>query len=180
MIGHDFKVPARSWDHIAQVCDRLREMLGLADEPFFPIMAVLELVLDQRLGLVRLEVGSEAEMGDVEGRTCPSGAFIELREDVYEDAWRGDGRARFTAAHELGHHVLHTNIPLARAMPNENVKAYRRSEAQANQFAAELLMPRRFFRPTDDVRDVMRRHGTSRGAANNRLNYLRGKTSLLK
>lgn len=180
MSGNDFKVQARSWDDIAQICDVLRHNLGLSDVAHFPIMEVLERVLDHKLNLVRLEVGDQAEMRLAEGHTCPRGEFIELREDVYHAAWVGDGRARFTAAHELGHFVMHTNVPLARAMPEEDVRPFRRSEAQANQFAAELLMPPRFFLPIDDERSVMDRHGTSWEAASNRLDYLRKKDKIPK
>jgi len=97
---------------------------------------------------------------------------------MYEAAWAGDGRARFTAAHELGHLVMHTNIPLARAKPEERIKPFRRSEPQANQFAAELLMPPRFFLLDDDERTVMERHGVSWEAAKNRLEYLRNKEKI--
>ena len=119
MSGYDFKVPPLSWDQIERVTDELRRDLGLTDVPAIPIMDVLERVLDQRLNVVRLEIGSKADMREAEGHTCPNGEFIELREDVYEAAWSGDGRARFTAAHELGHYVLHTDIPLARATQGE-------------------------------------------------------------
>jgi Zn-dependent peptidase ImmA (M78 family) len=175
MSGFDFKVAPRSWDEIAQICDRVREVLQLTNEPKFPIMEVLEDVLDHQLGLVRFEVGSNSEMGVTEGHTCPKGEFIELREDVYRLACEDDGRSRFTAAHELGHFIMHTNVPLARMAPNENVKPFRLSEAQANQFAAELLMPPRFFKAGDDEHEVMERHGVSRSAAIHRLSYLRKK-----
>ncbi|GAB4359779.1 MAG: hypothetical protein Kow00114_12910 [Kiloniellaceae bacterium] len=178
MSGYDFKVPPLSWEQIRAVSDNLRTNLGLASEPYFPIMEVIERVLDQRLGLVRLEVGTYAEMKGAEGHTCPSGDFIELRNDVYVAAWKGEGRARFTAAHELGHLLLHTNVPLARAKQEDNVKPFRRSEPQANRFAAELLMPPRFFAPSDDIGEVAKRHGVSMEAAHHRLSDLKKRGKL--
>jgi Zn-dependent peptidase ImmA (M78 family) len=178
MSGYDYLVPPRSWNAIGDLTDGIRHHFGLADVSSFPIMEFIEKVLDQKLGLLRLEVGTQIEMGAAEGHTCPNGTFIELRQDVYKAAWAGDGRARFTAAHELGHFVMHTNTPLARATA-ATAQPYRRSEPQANQFAAEILMPPRFFRLSDDPNEVMDRHGVSYEAACNRLRYLhsRGKVN---
>lgn len=173
MSGQDFVVPPRSWDDIDAITDRLRLQLGLVDEPFFPVVDVIERVLDQKLNFFRFEVCDCHEMGTAEGLTCPKGTFIALREDVYEGAIGGDGRDRFTAAHELGHRVLHTNVPLARATSSGRVDAFKRSEPQANQFAAGLLMPRKFFQRSDTTMIVMARHGVSQPAADNRLEYLR-------
>lgn len=169
-----FVVPARSWDEIAQITDSLREKFGLAERPYFPIMTFLEKVLDG-LGVVPLLVSDRAEMGQAEGYTCPDREYIELRDDVYEAALLGDGRARFTAAHELGHFALHTKIPLARANSIQSTKPFLLSEPQANQFAAELLMPRRMVLATDTAEIIQSRHGVSYSAARKRLMYLKNK-----
>ena len=53
-------------------------------------------------------------------------------------------RARFTIAHELGHYHLHM-----KDAPGKIITSFRRDqskrETQANQFAAELLMPRKLI-----------------------------------
>lgn len=168
----DYVVPPMTWAAIASRADWLREQLGLTTEPFCPVIDVLEKVLDQKLGFVRMEVGDPNEMGRAEGYTCPNGTFIRLRLDVYEGACANDGRARFTVAHELGHLFLHKDMPLARANPGDNVPAYRRSEPQANRFAAELLMPRRFMKAGDSIATVTSRHGVSDAAAKHRIDNL--------
>lgn len=112
-------------------------------------------------------------MDDAEGLTCPNGKFIMLREDVYNGVWAGDRRARFTTAHELGHWTLHTNISMARARRGDGTPTYRLAEPQADQFAAELLMPEGFIGRWDDENDLMERFGVSFSAARNRLHYLR-------
>lgn len=172
MSGHQFIVPPRSWDSIYQLTNSLRLSLELSDIAYFPIMNVCERILDQQLGLFSFGVRSVEEMGEIEGLTCPLGTRIDLREDVYVKACSGDARARFTVAHEVGHFFMHTNVPLARAMSGQSVKAYRCSEAQANQFAAELLMPRIFFSNADTVEAVVGRHGVSYEAAERRLGFL--------
>jgi len=174
MPSSSFVVPARSWDQIAQITDKLRAQFSLTDRPDFPIMTFLEKVLDAH-EIVPLIVSSREEMGISEGHTCPDRSYIELREDVYEAAWAGDGRARFTAAHELGHFILHTKIDLARASPGHEKKPYLLSEPQADQFAAELLMPRAFALHTDTANSIQVRHEVSYSAANNRVRFFQKK-----
>jgi Zn-dependent peptidase ImmA (M78 family) len=169
---NDFIVPPRRWAEIGGIADNLRHKLGLAEEPRVPVIEIIERVLDHRLGLVRFEVGSKQEMGRAEGYTCPNGDFIMLREDVYAGVCAGEGRPRFTAAHELGHWAMHTNIPLARARKGDGTPSFRLAEPQANQFAAEFLMPECFIDALDDEDDLIQRFGVSWEAARNRLRYL--------
>lgn len=179
-MGHsqDFVVPPQSWDNIRDRAQSLRQRFGLNQQPYFPIIEFIEKVLDQRMGFVRFEVGDYHEMSEAEGFTCPDGEFIQLREDVYEGACRGDGRARFTAAHELGHLIMHTRIKLMRAPIGQNIVSYRLAEPQANRFAAELLMPEGFVTYSDTAETIMERHGVSCEAAENRIQYLRKKGRL--
>lgn len=170
--GSDFIVPPRRWAEIGSIADNLRHQLGQAETPRVPVIEIIERVLDQRLGLLNFEVGSLKEMGRAEGYTCPKGEFIMLREDVYEGVWAGEGRARFTTAHELGHWAMHTNIPLARARKGDGTPAFRLAEPQANQFAAEFLMPECFIDTWDEEDDLIERFGVSWEAARNRLRYL--------
>lgn len=167
--GDDYKTPPRSWANIAAVADNVRSQLGLTDQPYLPVMEIIEKVMDQHMGLLDFQIGSVKEMGTAEGYTCPQGTFIMLREDVYRDAWQGQGRARFTAAHELGHWALHANVPLARATKGDGTPAYMLAEPQANQFAAAILMPRGFINPYDTEGDLAKRFGVSRDAARRRL-----------
>lgn len=171
--GSDFIVPPRSWAQIGGVADNLRRRLGLAAEPHLPVIEMIERVLDQKLGLVRLEVGDRDEMDGAEGLTCPNGDFIMLRQDVYEGVWNGDRRARFTTAHELGHWAMHTNIAMARSKRGDGTPAYRLAEPQANRFAAEILMPSGFIELRDTEEDLMERFGVSWDAASHRLRCIR-------
>jgi len=176
MSNYDFRVPPLSWNNIGDIADKMRADFGFSDISYVPIMPFLEKIMDNRLGIYLLS-GDEDDMKRkrIEGHTDPNGEFIVLREDVMRHAWDGQPRARFTAAHELGHWVLHTRIQLARAAPEDNVKWFSRSEPQANQFAAEFLMPRCFFQAQDDECTAMDRHGVSFEAATKRLNFLRKK-----
>jgi Zn-dependent peptidase ImmA (M78 family) len=65
-------------------------------------------------------------------------------------------RQRFTIAHELGHHVLHMSDIgsevhvdtkyFVMARDENSSKGFDRKEIEANRFAAELLVPKRFLR----------------------------------
>ncbi len=64
-------------------------------------------------------------------------------------------RQRFSAAHELGHHILHTSEIQKQIHVSKGLRALRRDpvssegsdplEVQANTFASELLMPKEFL-----------------------------------
>lgn len=83
-------------------------------------------------------------------------------------------RHRFTAAHEVGHHVLHGGQP-DKPLDVVDVNVYaseNESEREANAFAARLLMPDAAMRAAfagkdraeiaaEDVADLMHRFGTS-------------------
>ena len=82
----------------------------------------------------------DEELPDAYAKTLPTGEII-IRRSVYERACAGSGRDRFTIAHELGHCFLHLDqISMARAATSAD-KNYNNSEWQANEFAAQLLMP---------------------------------------
>lgn len=90
---------------------------------------------------------------DPEGRVavCGGGVFVELREDVAQRANEGHGRARFTAAHGLGHALLHryelsTHTPMYEDRAQNTdwppyLRHYVSADWQANTFAETYLMP---------------------------------------
>src|SRR5690606_21859830 len=90
---------------------------------------------------------------------------------VVADGLAGTPRARFVAAHELGHFLLHEGIDQYSLCQTADLTEYRSHgiEAGANQFAAELLMPEPFFAPLcdrnrpclDDLVELSKRFATS-------------------
>ncbi len=73
--------------------------------------------------------------------------IVCILEEIYERARRGNGRCRFTLAHELAHVILHSSdkVVLARYKDSSlEARSYDQAynaETQANKFAAELLAP---------------------------------------
>jgi Zn-dependent peptidase ImmA (M78 family) len=98
-----YRAPPLRWNRIAEITEALRRQLGLDEIKFFPIMEVLEEILDLRLGLVRIEVEGDRAMGNIEAFTDPRGEFIRFSQTVYLQACEDKSRARWTAAHEAGH-----------------------------------------------------------------------------
>lgn len=82
------------------------------------------------------------DMGNRLGATSPGKKLIALRNDVYEGMCQGEKEHLYTAAHELGHMVMHEELVLARwetCHPNEKIDEEMEVEAEADAFATELL-----------------------------------------
>lgn len=130
-----------------------------------PIDLVYEL-LPEFLPGFRLEVCERHEMGDDHGQTDPSDRLIKLRIDVYDGMCRGSGRDRFTAAHELGHLMLHGQVPVySRAGWGSTTPIYMNSEWQADNFASALLIDELILPSCRTVDEVQSRFGVSAAAA---------------
>lgn len=96
-----------------------------------------------RIGRLRIEEGG---LDSAEGRiVVPSskGGIIRVK------AGLSLGRKRFTIAHEIGHYVLHPRQGLEKTDTTANFVIWKNvgEEAEANIFAAELLMPETLFKP---------------------------------
>lgn len=76
-----------------------------------------------------------------EAYCVPETATIYLTSETYEKACNGDARTRFTIFHELGHLLLGHSRKFHRGQTMKELKCYFDSEWQADQFAAEMIMP---------------------------------------
>jgi len=73
-----------------------------------------------------------------------SGLLLPQRWEIWVRSDESALRCRFTIAHEIGHHLLHSDgaAVLCRPADVDQVAATERArEREANRFAAELLMP---------------------------------------
>lgn len=140
MSGVCIEVPPRSTKSIRELAVLFRDSTGQSD-PWFPIVWFMDTFLVREWAGYEFAIGTMEDMGGDAGRAYPDQRLVEIREDAYENAARGDGFGRFTMAHELGHLFMHQGLPMARHVAKNDIKPYRSSEWQANQFAAELLMP---------------------------------------
>ena len=150
--------------HIRRQAGRLLQSAGVSREPVSlrDVVSALNLEVVQTTGEPFLSEGALQPVGD--------GHAIVVRGATNER------RRRFTIAHEIGHFVLHPGrlAPERGGAVNE---AWRLQEREADQFAAELLMPEDLVRAAvvehgGDVSRLADRFDVSRQAMQTRLRWL--------
>ena len=125
-------------------------------EHYFPNDAVQPLEIAARSGVTSC-VGHYEDAFDGLLELCSGRFHIYLNEDRLKDS---DGpRARFTAAHELGHYFIdeHRNAMIGGVGPHPSFTEFVSNlvvERQADEFAAILLMPPDRFRSVARGKDV--------------------------
>jgi Zn-dependent peptidase ImmA (M78 family) len=120
--------------------NRLLDKLGIVDARD---LQLLELIAHERDAIVVEEplVGAEARL-----LVVGSNAIITISTTV-----ENTQRRRFSIAHELGHLELHRGLGLLNLCDSGDIDNWKRyksqenREADANEFAAALLLPDRFF-----------------------------------
>lgn len=171
-------VPPRSGDDLDAMALRVREVLGLKEEAFFPILEVYDLLHELIPGAAYEVLPMEA-MGDNHGLTLVRRKLIQIREDVFEDACRHDGRGRFTMCHEMGHLLLHREgVALQRSQ--ERPPLYKSSEWQSDRFSGSLLMPLNLLSPGENPASLMEKFGVSLMAAEVRMSQIDKKKGAAK
>lgn len=137
-----YKAKPTSRKELSNLAHDLRASMGLEYKHYFPIIQFIEKVLP----IIDPEFDYEiVEMDDLPEKTYaltyPDEKKMKIRADVYEAACQGQGRARFTLAHELCHYLLHDEDNISFARGGIEVPKFMDTEWQANTFAAELLAP---------------------------------------
>jgi len=153
-----------STEAIRREAQRLLDAAGVTRAPVSlrDVVSYLNLSLVERR---REPFGSEAALVPV-----GDGHAIELR------GRSGERRLRFTIAHEIGHFLLHREQAVAERGGATNQASARR-EREADEFAAELLMPDDLVRQAvledgADVRRLADRFDVSTQAMSLRLRHL--------
>ena len=139
-----YKVKGLSTADIRAIVKMIRKKCGLSKCERVPVCGFFEWIMEKLFPDFEREIAETKTMGE-EGVTLSGDNKIIIREDVYEKACNGDGRARFTIMHEIGHFVLHRpeRVVLCRFAPKSAsscIPSYEDPEWQANTFAAEFLM----------------------------------------
>ena len=152
----------------------IRKLCNMENTIYFPVVKFLELVLPKLIDDFNLEIEERSIMMEKEGETIPSCNTIRIREDVYNKAATGDGRARFTILHEIGHLLLHDNenVALCRTPLGSRIKAYEDPEWQADAFSGELLMAEHLIKNMS-VDEICEKCGASYAAAQCQYNQIR-------
>ncbi|MBU5469811.1 ImmA/IrrE family metallo-endopeptidase [Falcatimonas sp. MSJ-15] len=136
-----YKAQGVSRKDIRRFVKKIKKLVGLENELYFPIVEFLENILPEIIPDFQLEILPRLVMGDKHGETFPNRNIIRIREDVYDRAVEGGERDRMTIAHEIGHLFMHEeeNISLCRMNSKQRLPAYEDPEWQADAFGGELL-----------------------------------------
>jgi Zn-dependent peptidase ImmA (M78 family) len=150
--------------HIRRQAKRLLQSAGITREPVSlrDVVSVLNLEVVQAAGEPFVCEAALQPVGD--------------RHAIVLRGASGEHRRRFTIAHEIGHFVLHPQR-LAPERGGAVNAAWQGQEREADQFAAELLMPAALVREAvlehgDDLRRLADRFDVSRKAMQVRLRSL--------
>lgn len=141
-----YKVAPRNGQQLREVADGLLPLLrnegcynSAGGPDFLDTGHLLENVL-HRAGYT-FHPDDSGKLVNTAAFTIPEKKLIVIRHDVYEALQDDDPFARYTVAHEFAHIVLDHAVTLHRNAVLGQHKWWEDSEWQANNLAAELLMP---------------------------------------
>lgn len=159
MSRHQYIVPPMKRREISHMAKIVRDLAKVDRFGAVDILHVLEVLLPKAFDGFQLEIVEDHVLHGMEGETYPDQLRIRIAESVYEAAFRGDWRARFTIAHEIGHLLLHQGLTsrLARPKPGQQVRAFECSEWQANAFAGDLLTDPQVFNACQSIQEAAER-----------------------
>lgn len=161
-----YKAAAVSRENIRELVQKIRCIIGFESQLYFPVVEFLDLILPQMIEGFSCFIRPIEEMPNKCGETFPSENRIEIREDIYDKALKGDGFARLTIAHEIGHLFMHDteSISLCRLESGEKLKPYEDPEWQADVFGGELLAPS-YLIGKMSVESISKKFGVTKRAA---------------
>lgn len=171
----NFIAKPMSTENIRRLVKEIRKRCGLDKRINVPVCHLFEWILGKMVQEFDWEIVPDDEMSE-EGKTFTGANKIEIRESVYISACNGDGRARFTIMHEIGHFFLHdpSRVALCRSSSEEEPKTFEDPEWQANAFAAEFLMDFDLIQGMN-YKQISDECGVTYGAAKTRIGKLQGR-----
>jgi hypothetical protein len=142
----------------------------------FHIIEFIELVLSRIIPELVFQVWADEELENgILGLAHFWPPEIIMAESAYIQAVNGGSRGRWIAAHELGHIWLKHGLETAFQGPAKSavrIPTRFSAEFQADEFAAELLMPAAICR-TMTVAEIAKIFGVSTSLAKRRVNFIR-------
>jgi hypothetical protein len=156
-------VSRRSEKQIQALANSVRRELGVGTADRLAMLPVLEFAIGEMIDGAYMAVEFDGAMQGAEARTDWHQPVITLSASTHSELSRGDNRARMTAAHELGHLLMHTQAPIYYYRTKARDRRFD-PEWQATYFASALLMPPQAFRKIGAVSHAMKAFGVSRAA----------------
>ena len=141
-MGSTFRaVRPMSYSEIELSATHIRKLLRIEPDARVQMVQLIEIVLDEVLPDYLFQVLPDEDMPGMDGLTELGRYGICLAEHTYTDLCKGDPEARYVAAHELGHLMLHSGQRPSMARRSFNDDRVD-PEWQADRFADVWLMPR--------------------------------------
>lgn len=140
---------------IEGLAQHIKRILGLDQEARISMVQLLERMEDWLEDYI-FSVLEDDEMPGMDGYTGIDQYEICLSNSTYEALNQGDPHARHTAAHELGHLMMHSRMPTGyarRAQYSRHVDP----EWQADHFADVFLMPKSGVQTCESAEQVAER-----------------------
>ena len=135
---------------IADIARRVRADYKIKDGDCFPILDYIRYLYDQELiGILILDDNDPYLDKNTPAVYNACDNFIYLKESVINEIESGNYRSNFTLAHELFHYLQHQVLSFEFVEVKER-KIYEDPEWQANVFAGELLLPKKYLEIVDN------------------------------
>ena len=148
------KYTAKTYSEIIRLARLLRQILKI-DHRFAPNLLEIFDQLKRFFPKLRLKIVPDFLLPDAEARAYPKHWLIKIRQGIYDGLLRGDARARWTLAHELGHILLqHPRRPFRVRDTNSARPIDPRLEREANIFAREFLVPAHLARNYKTIEEL--------------------------
>lgn len=153
----------------------VRLKLGIDDQHQPNILLALERLADHGF-IASYTAVPDQKMPHAEAKFSSGQKRLYLRESVFSALTKGDARARWTVAHELGHAVLgHPRTHHRSAAGKVSARQNHDIEKEAHLFAAAFLVPFHLMErlPGITEKEIATSFGISRAAAEVRLRELK-------
>jgi len=172
-----YEASPHSIEKIRRMTEIIREIFGYEVNENIDVrlfMDDMSVKLGDRFNFVILEDEHKRFMKNEEAHTDITNGTIYIKESVFADLENWSSRGHFTIAHEIGHYFLHHLLGSVLSRKSSPDKAYIDPEWQADQFAAEFLMP---YEAVKDLnpQEIQRKYNVSLKAANVRYNKINKK-----
>lgn len=155
--------PPLTVTEIESIAGEVRAALGVGPGSRAPMAVILEHVLPDLISGYEFRVDDARALGRAEAITDGFRPIITFGASAYNELAKDAPRARMTAAHELGHLLLHTGQTGFALLRTRDTRLD--PEKQADVFAAAFLMPASEFKAVKSIHEAMRKFGVSKDAA---------------
>lgn len=130
---------------IEKIANNFREYFNVKKDEFFPVLEIIDKRFEDK-ALTYQIIEDNTDMLDENTLAIykPSENFIYIKESVINEYEDGIYRSTFTLCHELFHFIQNQILKFEFEEVNE-CKAYEEIDWQANEFAAQILIPSEFI-----------------------------------